>query len=31
MREINLLCNPLRHQTKAAAAFHEEAAAFFSH
>jgi hypothetical protein len=30
MREINLLCNPLRHQTKAAAAFQEEAAAFFS-
>lgn len=31
MREINLLRNPLRHQTKAAAAFQQEAAAFFSH
>jgi LysR family hydrogen peroxide-inducible transcriptional activator len=29
MREINLLRNPLRHQTKAAAAFQQEAAAFF--
>jgi LysR family hydrogen peroxide-inducible transcriptional activator len=30
MREINLLRNPLRHETKAAAAFHQEAASFFS-
>src|SRR4051812_1195285 len=30
MREINLLRNPLRHQTKAAAAFQQEAATFFS-
>ena len=29
-REINLLRNPLRHQTKAAAAFQQEADAFFS-
>jgi len=30
MRELNLLRNPLRLQTKAAAAFHEQAAAAFS-
>jgi hypothetical protein len=30
MREINLLRNPLRLETKAAAAFHQEAAAAFS-
>jgi LysR family hydrogen peroxide-inducible transcriptional activator len=30
MRELNLLRNPLRHETKAAAAFHQEAAAAFS-
>ena len=30
VREINLLRNPLRHQTKAAAAFQQEAATFFS-
>jgi LysR family hydrogen peroxide-inducible transcriptional activator len=29
MREINLLRNPLRHQTKAAAAFQQQAVAFF--
>jgi LysR family transcriptional regulator, hydrogen peroxide-inducible genes activator len=29
-REINLLRNPLRHQTKAATAFQQEAVAFFS-
>jgi LysR family hydrogen peroxide-inducible transcriptional activator len=30
MRELNLLRNPLRYETKAAAAFHQEAAAAFS-
>ena len=30
VRELNLLRNPLRFQTKAAAAFHQQAAAAFS-
>jgi hypothetical protein len=30
MREINFLRNPLRLETKAAAAFHQEAAAAFA-